>query len=790
MEQVRMSKLRTIELDKTRELHVVGKSVSKPDAWEKAKGGSGYPVNFRLPRMLHAKLLRSPYAHARIVKIETSKAQRLRGVRAIITHKDVPKASFTPYYTSPPMALTLVRDLLVLDDRVRFVGDGVAAVAAETVEEAEEALDLIDVEYEQLPAVFDPEEAMKPGAPEIHQGVKNNAAISPVLSFGDVERGFEEAGSIFEGKYETPRVSTCYMEPRVCVTQYDDMGNLTVYSSIQAIFGLRQALSVGLGMPESRINVIKPPYIGGGFGGKLEMSFLEPVCSLLSIKTGRPVRMEYTRSEDFLSSSRHRIRMYLKTGVKKDGSFTARYCRSVLDAGAHATQAPVVIMVHGTFGFLGTYKCANRKWEGYCVYTNNVIGGGYRGYGAPQAAFAVESQIDEICEELKLDPIEMRLKNCHSQGDPHPEIPELNLSSYALRDCISEGATRLAWGQRSHPEGKSGMVRRGIGFACVPIWVSGGYGIPDVYEHSGAVVKVNPDGTVSLNTGVVDIGGGQNTAIMQIVAEELGVPFEAVKLTSSDTDNSPFDSGTHASRVTYAAGYAARLAAAEAKRKLLGVAGELLKADPADLEIENGDIYLRGTREKKTTVADVATAAHLPSVIITENGPQVTVSKKGTIMGAVSSAPPANPTPTAALFVEVEVDTETGEVRVLRAISTHDLGRAINPKAAEGQVEGGFVQGLGYALMEEMLFDQETGTCLTLDFLDYKIPTAMEVPRIESVLLEAVEETGPFGAKGIGEPPIIMPAPAIANAVYNAVGVRIRELPITPEKILKALGKL
>ncbi len=772
------------------ELRVVGKSVAKPDAWEKVRGGSGYPINFRLPGMLHAKLLRSPYAHAKIVKIDISRAKKLNGVRAIITYKDVPKTRFTPYYSSPQMSASLVRDMLVLDDKVRFVGDGVAGVAAETIEAAEEALDLIDVEYERLPAVFDPEEAMKSGVPEIHEGTKNNIALAPVLSFGDVEKGFKEADEIFEGRYETPRVHTCYMEPRVCVAQWDEMGNLSVYSSIQAIFGLRQALSFGLGIPESKIRVIKPPYIGGGFGGKLEMSFLEPVCSLLSLKTGRPVRMEYTRLEDFLSTSRHRIRMYLKTGVKKNGTFTARYCKSFLDAGAHATQAPVVLMVHGTFGFLGTYKCANKKWEGYAVYTNSVIGGGYRGYGAPQAAFAVESQIDEICEELRLDPIEMRLKNSHSQGDPHPEIPGLNLTSYALRECIGKGAEGIGWKRRSSPGSKTGTVRRGIGFACMPIWVSGGFGIPDVYELSGAVVKVNPDGTVSLNIGVVDIGAGENTVLSQIVAEELGVPFDAVKLTSSDTDSAPYDPGTHASRVTYSCGHAARLAAAEAKKKLLGVAGEMLEASPADLVVENGDIYVKGVREKKTTVAEVATAAQLPSVIMTEKGPQLTGKEKGTIIGAVSTAPLSNPTPTAALFVEVEVDMETGEVRVVRAISAHDLGKAINPKAAQGQVEGGFAQGLGYALMENMLFDQETGTCLTVDFLDYKIPTAREMPKVEVVLLEKTEQTGPFGAKGIGELPIIMPAPAIANAVYNAIGVRIRELPITPEKILGALGKL
>ncbi len=784
-----MSELKVVgePLEETR-LRVVGQPIPKPDSWEKVMGGSGYPVNVRLPGMLHAKLLRSPYAHARIVKIDTSKASRVRGVKAILTYKDVPAITFTPYAAARPGALSVVKDMRILENKVRFVGDAVAAVAADSVEAAEEATELIDVDYDVLPSVFDPEEALKPDAPQLHESKKGNVALAFGFGWGDVEKGFEEADHLFEGEYETPRVHTCYMEPRVCVASTDETGNLRIHATIQSIFGLRQSLSEALGIPESKITVVKPPYIGGGFGGKLEMSFLEPVCALLSRRTRRPVRMEYTRAEDFVTTSRNRIRMYLKTGVKKDGKLTSRYMKSILDTGAHATQGPAVLISHGTVGFLGQYKCANQKWEGLAVYTNSVIGGGYRGYGAPQAMFAVESQLDEIAEELGLDPVEVRLRNGYSEGEPNPQLPGNTLSTYALRECIARGAESIGWRNRAPHSKKIGMMRKGVGFACMPLWVSGCVGVPDLYEQSGAVVKVDPDGSVSVGVGVVDPGAGENVVLCQIVAEELGVPFSNVKLGYADTDTVPFDPGTHASRVTFVAGTAVKEAAKEAKRELLQVAGEMFKMSPDDLRLSDGQVYTKGG-ERKCTVAEVATMALLPTVMITERGPQLTAGPKGTIIGAAAVSPPANSSPSAAIFVEVEVDMETGNVKVTRAVYSHDAGRVINPLAAEGQVEGGFAQGVGYALMEQMLFDKDTGTCLTTDFLDYKIPTAMEMPsHVASAFVEKNDPAGPFGAKGLGEPPLNIPAPAIANAVYNAVGVRIRELPITPGKILEALG--
>jgi len=770
---------------------VVGQSVLRPDAYEKVRGGKGFPVNVTLPGMLHAKLLRSPYPHARIVGIDASEAEKLPGVKAVLLPEDVPQKKFCPVFFVPTMAASMIQDMLILSNTVRYTGQPVAAVAATSIEIAEQALELIDVEYEELDAVFDTESAMRDGAPRLHEAAENNIAKNPVFEFGDLEAGFAEADHIFEGTYKTQRAHTCYMEPRVCVVDCDADGRLTVHSSMQHMFGLREKLAFALDLPDSMVKVIKPPYIGGGFGGKLDIGYIEPIAALLSRKTGRPVRIEQTRFEDFISTTRNPIEVYLKTGIRADGTFTARYARSTLDCGAHATHGAEVIMVHGMFGILLTYRCQNQTWEGRTVYTNNMIGGGYRGYGSPQGCFAVESQIDEICNELGFDPIEFRLKNAHHEGDPHPFLQGFNLTTYRFEDCLRQGAERIDWTQRTSPDSKQGVLRRGVGLGCQPLWVSGCVGFPDIYEHSGAIITMNPDGTANLANATVDMGSGQITTLCQIAAEELGLRADQVRMTYADTETVPFDAPSHASRVTYSAGNAVKAAAADAKQKLLEVAAIMLDTDAGDLEVREGHVHQTGT-DRKLTIAEVVTRAESPFVQMTAEGPMpTTIAEKGTIIGVSSLAPPSNPSPSSVEFVEVEVDTETGEVKVLQAVFAHDVGKLINPAAAEGQVEGGFQQGMGYALMENIQFDAETGTCLTGDFLDYKIPTAVEMPRrIESIFIESNEPTGPFGAKSLSEPCCTVPAPAIANAIFNAVGVRVKELPITPEKILAGLGKL
>jgi len=773
-------------------LNVIGKSVIRADSYDKVTGGKHFPVNVRLPGMLHMKLLRSPYPHARIVNIDTSAAERLQGVKAVLTPDDVPQRPFTPVYFVPVQAPSMVQDFVIMSRRVRWTGQPVAAVAAVTAEIAEAALELIEVDYEELPAVFDAASAMQDGAVQLHEHAPGNIAKTASFKIGDLEAGFAAADHIFEGVYQTQRVHTCYMEPRVCVVDSDTQGRLTVHSSMQHGFGLREKLAFALGIPESRVNVVKPTYIGGGFGGKLDMGFIEPLAALLSLKTGRPVRGEHTRGEDFISTARNGIKVYLKTGVKKDGTFTARYIKSVLDTGAHATHGPEVLVVHGLIGTFFPWKCPHQTWDGIAVYTNNMIGGGYRGYGGPQGCFAVESHNDEICAALGLDPIEFRLKNAHREGDPHPMFPGQTLTTYRFEDCLRQAAERIGFHQRKAAGSAPGVKKRGVGFACQPLWVSGCLGLPDIYEHSGAVVKLNRDATADIVSSCIDLGSGQNTMLTQMVAEELDLPVASVRLVYADTDTAPFDAPTHASRATYSAGTAVRAAAVAAKQRLFQAAAAVMEANADDLMLVGGKVMVKGAPDSAIPMVDIIARAESPFIQMTERGPQpTTIAEKGTIIGAVSMAPPSNPSPVAVEFVEVEVDTDTGEVKVLRVVYAHDVGRLIHPAAAQGQVEGGFQQGMGYALMEHLQFDADTGACLSSDFLDYKIPTAMEMPRqIECIFIESDEPTGPFGAKSLSEPCIVVPAPAIANAIYNAIGVRINELPITPEKILRALGKL
>ncbi len=774
------------------ELNVIGKSIIRPDAYDKVTGGRHYPVNVSLPGMLHCKILRSPFPHAKVVRIDTSGAEALAGVRAVLVPDDVPQIRLTPVYFTPVQSPTMVQDFMVMTRDVRWAGQPVAAVAAISAEIAEQAMELIDVEYEELPTVFDPEEAMAEGAPQLHEGAEHNIAKHEVFSIGDLEKGFAEADHIFEGVYQTQRAHTCYMEPRVCVVDSDTQGRLTVHSSMQHAFGLREKLAFALGIPESRVNVVKPAYIGGGFGGKLDMGFIEPIAALLSLKTGRPVRAEQTRAEDFITTARHPIKVYLKTGVKNDGSFTARYIKSVLDTGAHATHGSEVIMVHGLYGTFFPWTCPNQTWEGFAVYTNNMIGGGYRGYGAPQGCFPVESQNDEICEALNLDPIAFRLKNTRREGDPHPVLEGHKLNSYRLDECLRAGAERIGFDRRKAAGASTGSIKRGMGFACHPLWVSGCVGFPDIYEHSGAVIKLNRDATADIVTSCVDIGSGQITMLTQVVAEELGLPADSVRLVYADTDTAPFDAPTHASRATYSAGLATKAAAAAARKRLFEVASHVMEANPDDLLIQDAQIMVKGAPDSAVPMQEIIARAESPYIQVGEQGPYPTnLDEKGTIIGMASMAPPTNPTPVAAEFVELEVDTDTGVVKVLRVVYAHDIGKLIHRCSAEGQVEGGFQQGMGYALMENMVFDQETGACLTGDFLDYKIPTAMEMPAsIESIFIESNEPSGPYGAKSLSEMCIILPAAAIANAIYNAIGVRITELPMTPERILKALGKI
>ena len=763
---------------KSETYRVVGRRVAKIDTYEKIVSSGRYVYNYAVEGMLHARILRSTVAHAKIRKIDASKALALKGVRAVITHADCPRVRYSPMLALESNSAPLIRDKLILEDCSRYYGDEVAAVAADDEEAAKEALGLIEVDYEPLEPVFTPAQAMRENAPLLHEGVERNIIKKTHVGWGNLDTSFKESDFIFENKYRTSRTHPVPLETHVCVARPDGAGGLIVLSSTQHISGLRERLSTALGLPIRKINVVKPPYIGGGFGAKVEMN-VEAICCLLALKTNRPVKLVLSREEEFLATPRMPVEIRLKTGVSKDGKIIARYAEAVLDTGAHAAHGAVI---HGvmTKTFLSMYKCPSSLCETKVVYTNNPTGGSTRGSTGPQIVFAVEQQIDEIANELNTDPISLRLENSWSVGDSNPFLyPNLNLpiSSFGLKDCLIRGAEAFGWYRKKERKAsaKVGNLRRGVGFACLPLWVSGTMGIPPYMEVSGALVKMNEDGSASLIIGTIDQGAGQNTVLAQIVAEVLSLSVEDVVITEADTGIALADGPTHASRVTYSTGNSVKAAAEDAKQQLISLASKILHKDTSELFVEGGAVH-PSSKEEKLTFAQIVRAGQYGT-------PGVSV------IGRATGTPPGNAPPSAAVFVELEVDTQTGLVKILNVVSANDVGKAINPEGVEGQVHGAIRQGLGYALTEEIVNDPISGMPLSTNLLEYKMFTSIDMPKITTVTVETNDPTGPFGAKGIGEPALIPTAPAVANAIYDAIGVRITSLPMTPEKILDALDR-
>ena len=751
-------------------LSIVGKSVPRIDSLLKVTGRAKFTADLKLSNMLYAKIVRSSLSHAKIVKIDASEAEKLPGVVNVITHKDVPKKKFCAYWRETKDIGRLRADEYVLQDIARFVGDRIAAVAAVDEETAENALELIKVEYEPLPAVFDPEEAIKPSAPEIHEGVERNIVAHISMSRGNIDEGFNQADYIFEDTYKLPIQNPCPMEPHACLAHFDPFTEkLTVWSTTQGVFNLRWSLSYIFDLPINKVRVIQP-YIGGGFGGKNPV-LDEPVAALLSMKTGRPVMLAYSKYEDLACARRrHAVVIKLKVGVKKDGAVIAKQMTAILDKGAYCDAGPKVANTLG-HRWLMLYPAPHMKYDGYVVYTNKSPATSMRGFGTPQQTFAWESMLDEIAEKLGIDPLEFRLKNLVRKGDIDPYSGQI-IESCGIQECIRRGAESIGWNRRRELPVQTGTKRRGIGMACgthnTGVW-------PYVFETAGATVILNEDGTVNLITGIVEIGQGSNTVFAQICAETLGVSLEDVNVVENpDTNLAPYDVGTHSSRCTHIGGNAVKAAAEDAKQQILEVAAKILNANRDELEIENGKIFVKSNRERATTVRDVALKA-----IHGEDPHQ--------IIGKATYHPSSMAPPFLAQFAEVEVDIETGQVKVLRVVAAHDVGKAINPMLVEGQVEGGIAMGLGYALHEELMLNERTGQYLNTTLTDYKILHFSDMPEAKVIIVESNEPTGPYGAKGVGEPAMVGIAPAVANAIYNAVGIRIRELPITPDKVLKAL---
>lgn len=756
----------------TAEPLIVGKRLPRVDALEKVTGAAKYTGDHHSRATLHAAMLRSSHAHARIRAIDTSRAERLPGVHAVLTVFNVPRVKHAGQ--PEPRAGSLVKDQYIFDHIVRFHGDGVAVVAAESVEIAEEALALIDVDYEVLPAVFDSYAAMSEGAPSIH-GTERNLVIPPVIiAWGDVEQGFAQADRVFEGVYTTSRHVPAFMEPYICQVVPDAGGRLTVYSSTQAPFMVRGTLSEVLGIPMSKIRVITE-HMGGGFGAKQDLHQHEYLAALLALRTRRPIRFEFSRAETFISGrSRHPVTVELKQGVTRDGVLTARQARYIANSGAYGSHGPGITWV-GSAALGSLHRCENVHIEGLCVYTNAPIAGAFRGYGAPQAYFALETQMDEIAEALGIDPNELRKRNAIRPGDIGPAGTPF--TNNQLPVCLDRGAAKIGWERRANPSrlgNPTGLTARprtvrGIGVATQ---LHSATAYPETREIANAAVSINEDGTVQLRIGSADLGTGAKTVLAQICAETLGCCYEDISVLAGDTDLVPYDLGAYASRTTYIAGGAVQQASRQAKEKLLRLASERLGVSVENLSVQQGFIRIAGQPENVIPMAHIV-------------GPEQGAPAE-TITGQARNQP-LNAYSFAAQFAEVEVDTETGHVRVVRMVAVHDIGKAINPAAAEGQVEGGLHQGIGYALLEDMVIDQRTGRTLNPNFVDYKLLTSLDMPEMEIEFVESGLGDGPYGAKGVAEDSLCPTAPAITNAIYNATGVRITRLPVNPEQLLAAM---
>ena len=746
---------------------VIGASPIKVDGIEKVTGAAMYGADYNWPGTLIGRIKRSPYAHARVTTIDTTKALALPGVAAVLTFEDVPQSKHAGLPV--PRTGSLAVDQNILTGVARFWGDGIAAVAAVSEEIAEEALDLIEIEYELLPVVLNVADALQVDAPLIH-GTEGNLVVPPIIvEHGDIAAGFAAADYIFEGTYSTGRPAHAYMEPNVCVCRFDQNGKLTVWSSTQGAFSVRRIMSEVLDIPLHKIQVIVE-HMGGGFGSKQDLYQHEFVCALLAKKTGRPVKMEYTRKETFMATkTRHPVTVHLKQGLKKDGTLTAREALYVSNTGGYSSHGPGITAV-GTIDLSSLYRCAeNWRLEGRSIYTNAPVAGAYRGYGAVQGFFALDVQMDEMAAMLGMDPVAFRVKNAVSEGDLSPSGHRLHSDS--LAKCLQRGADEVGWVDKwQPPEAKSGRIRGGLGVGT-EMHSAGAY--PDIKEVSGAILKMNEDGTVNLLTGVADLGTGALTAMAQIAAEELGTSLADITVIAGDTDVVPYDSGAYASRSTFIGGKAVQIAASELKQKVLTLAAQKLKFPVSDLDIENGWITRSGQPQisiKDLIQGEGGEPAH---ALVSE------VTHKSKVAYSF-----------AAHFAEVEVDTETGQIEVKQIVAVHEIGQAINRKGVEGQIEGGIQQGLGHTITEELLLDPVTGRPLNPSFVDYKMPLAMDMPPIKTIILEEQPDPGgPFGAKGVGEDPIIAIGPAIANAVSNAIGVRFRDLPITPERVLQALAE-
>ena len=727
-------------------LSVVGRAVPRLEGPEKVSGRALYTADLRLPKMLFARVLRSPHPHARILRIDTSRAEALPGVHAVLSSANAPDIDW-------------YEESRLFDRTVRFVGDEVAAVAAESEELAEDALRLIEVEYEPLPFAATLEVASAPGAPAIYPD--GNVSGEPKkLERGDITAGFAKADVVIEAEYTTQTALHNALEAHGATAQWEG-DQLNLWSSTQAIFQVREDVAGKLGIPEHKVRVIKQ-HMGGGFGAKQIAWKPDVIAALLAKASGRPVQLMLDRAgENLASGNRNATRQRVRIGAKKDGTLTAIEAEIALETGAYRTggEASDVVGIYGSL-----YRCPNLRAEQTAYYTNAGPAVAFRAPGYVEGAFGLESAMDELARELRMDPVELRLKN-YAREDQERDRPYT--SPEALGVCIERAARAFGWGERrERPQG--GPVRRGVGFAAHD-WM-GGKGNPPGY----ATIKLNSDGSVDVITGTQDIGTGTRTALAQVAAEALTLPLEQVVLHLGDTATGLYSPPSAGSATQATIGPAIHAAAEELKRQLLIAAAPMLEEDPARLTVRDGKVCVAAAPENSISIAEIA--GRIAPHMLQAQGARGPNTEQKTIHTV------------GAQFVEVEVDTETGEVTVLRVVAAHDAGRIINPLLLDSQVIGGVTQGLGQALTEERIIDINLGAVLNANLEEYKVPTVADIPPISHARVDLPDlEANSTGAKGIGESPIIPTAPAVANAIFDAIGVRVRDLPLSRRRIVAAL---
>ncbi len=762
---------------------VIGKSIPLIDSVDKVTGRHIYGSDYSVGGMLYGAVLRSPIPHGRILNIDTSRAKALAGVRAVVTGADMS----LPYYSVA--GEKWLDEQLLATDKVRYRGDEVAVVAATSLEIAKEAVSLIHVEYEELPILFDPEEAMQPGAPLVHEQFGTNVAREMNVSHGDVEKAFAEAAVVVEGEFISGRIHHGYIEPNAGIAEWSG-DRITFWLPTQSPVLARMTYAKALGVRRDQVRVIQFP-LGGGFGGKLEYK-LHPLCALLSKFTGRPVKMINTRQDELTASlPRVPMKIHMQLAVAADGTFLGKKVRIFADNGAYMNYGPGITLSATTRND-NLYRIKNIRTASFLVYTNRMPTGAFRGFGCPQSHYAQETLIDEAAVKLGMDPAELRLKNASQTGDVTPH--NWWLGSCGLIDCIRQSIEAAHWTEKKTAYKKTHDEKwtKGIGIAAC-LHVSGNRTFLPFFDGSSAFVRINEEGRVTIFPGEVDIGQGCKTVFAMIAAEELGIPLEWISVSEMDTEYSPHGMGTFGDRVTTLGGNAVKNAAIDARKKLLAVAARHLCTSPDQLIIEDGVVRRTdggssmhaGDSMGFAEVAEAASYEQAGATIIGHGSyqpPNVSMVHPDTKVGNVSCAYPF-----VTQIAEVAVNRETGEVKLLNIVSSHDVGKAINPMMAEGQVYGAVAMGIGFAMMESMM--EGDGSVRNQSFKHNYMPRMTEMPPITSLLIESNDPNGPYGAKGLGEPALTAIAPAIANAIYDAVGVRLRNLPITSEKVLEAMSK-